>query len=46
MKNSINNDFSPHNFKQYPPHADPQTILVQRTGQFFDIARQSVLQSE
>ncbi len=44
MENSINNDFAPHDFKQDPPHADPQTILRQCTCQFFDIARQPVLQ--
>lgn len=46
MENSINNDFVLHDFKQDPPHADPQTILAHRTGQFFDIARQSFLQEK
>lgn len=44
MKNSIDNDLTLYDFKQDPPHADPQTILRQRTGQFLDIARQSSLQ--
>lgn len=46
MQNSINNDFVSCDFKQDPPYSDPQTILGQRTGQFFDIARQSFLQEK